>query len=222
MPGDGSLQARLKLERKYESRNVDFGLYAAYDVLPLPNLHFQQYKIPVNGGDERTTIFCLKGPSDAARLVELGLYMSISTTVSQLCMPLSLCDITEVIIQPPPPLHSRYCIQELSLVERGHLKKNEKRLSWQWRRENSDIKDEWPKELPWSKTTGPFSHFSINVQGREVAQVFCLEFPIRPEDLQGKEGENSQLEVFVAGKLFGGDHVYSAKIYLSKTDMYIT
>ena len=62
----------------------------------------------------------------------------------------------------------------------------DQRLQWEW---NGDSKD-WPECLPWSKTTGPFSHFSVSQDGVRIGNSQSLAFPLRSEEVGKGTGES--------------------------------
>ena len=66
----------------------------------------------------------------------------------------------------------------------------------------------WPEVLPWSSTTGPFSHFIVTIGGKEAGSAFGLEFPVLEEDC----GDLGQVEVTIMGHLFGGATVSISKV----------
>ena len=81
---------------------------------------------------------------------------------------------------------SQYQIFNLELLDSTANGVRNQRLQWEW----SGDPDQWPECLPWSKTTGPFSYFSVCQNGMHIGTSQSLAFPLRSEDFDRGTGES--------------------------------
>lgn len=116
------------------------------------------------------------------RLVEFGVYCEYSVEISQ---PLNLLQIERLVISPRHrPMDRDFTSYNVHVIRRGNDAYAGRRLAWQWQGEN----ETWPEWMPWSKTTGPFSYFSISVEGREAGRSYCIEFRYGSKTSKGSKG----------------------------------
>ena len=160
---------------------------------------------PFYGEDLRRQIqgFVLDKTNPNARIVELGIYCN---TASYAGSPRGVLDLYGLVIRPRIEPKYTCSLMEPELYHRTSGKNKEQRLRWAWR----GSKDKWPVGLPWSKTTGPFSFFTIMMEGKVLGQAHCLEYPLRPHDWLRKG--KSIFRFTVQGHLFGGGAVFSSLV----------
>ncbi len=208
MPADGALQAVLRFGKPHVAGSAKVGLFAAYTVTGEQDLVYRYSEIPHNVSRDSHRM-SLDYQGDGICLVELGVYCERLVDVFQ---PLQLLRIERLVISPDHrQLDRDFAIYGIHAIQRGKGLDTERRLAWRWR----GADDKWPEWLPWSKTTGPFSHFTISVQRREVGKAYCLEFPIRAEDIAECEGSGESVEVRISGTLFGGQEILSLPVMIS-------
>ena len=228
MLGNGSLEARFKLQPTINAGCAELGIYTAYKGTT-GSLEYVRNKIVPQTKVETEMIFPLKASTENAHLVELGVYMVAPSVIqsNNLVLPSVIqgnklvLSIMEVCIKPVRDYNTLYRIEALSPVLRGHPPNSEKRLAWRWRQVEAADHNEWPKELPWSATTGPFSHFVIYLEGRELGRAYCLEFPFRLADLELAKKYPERIIVSVTGYFFGGGHINSPDVFISQKEIVI-
>lgn len=200
MATNGTLEARLRFSKPHLAGSAKVGLFAAYTVTGEQDLVYRYSEIPRNISCDSHRM-SLDYQGNGIRLVEFGVFCERLVDVFQ---PLELLRIERLVISPNHrPLGRDFTIYDIHVIQRGKGPDTETRLAWRW--QGAD--DRWPKWLPWSKTTGPFSHFTISVQRREVGKSYCLEFPVRAEDIEASEATDERVEVQISGALFGGEEV---------------
>ena len=202
MPADGTLQATMKSKRDQANRSVNVGFYTAYRSDELQDLEYVDNQLYLESSqDSKVTVARLEAKSKEAQLVEFGVYCKAPIEASE---PLRLIGIESLIIKPIYNTVPAFAIHRIATIQRGEAPEVQKRLTWDWQGSS----DCWPDGMPWSKTTGPFSHFIVLCNGREVGKAHCLEFPLSWDDLNiSKEGD--EVEVTIDGYLFGGGKISS-------------
>ena len=85
------------------------------------------------------------------------------------------------------------------------------RLAWSW---SNDSGIPWPAVLPWSATTGPFSHFTVTVNYDCIGLAYATEYPVNIGDWHDVD----QIKVDIVGHLFGGGTVGSLTATFFKQD----
>lgn len=140
--------------------------------------------------------------------------------------PLHLMTIQHIAIAPASaiPKSSDHRITNLRIATRGADPCAQKRLVWEFLSKSHTVRD----GLPYSKTTGPFSHFLVSVNGKYIGRAYACEFPLRREDFGEVESENEkaghgeedeEMEVTVEGILFGGGKVLGERIRIGVGDV---
>lgn len=118
-------------------------------------------------------------PSPDSRITELGIYCTKQLAVEDVelfsCHSLSIIP-KDALLCPKP--HFSICNFEVVEVEINF--QNEKRLQWGWTGDRGD----WHDCLPFSRLTGPFSHFSIALDGVEIGISQTLAFPLEERDVR--------------------------------------
>ena len=212
MPAVDTLEAVLQFKKLIASQSVKIGFFAAYKLSGKQDLTYRYAEIP-----QSTSIsshrMSLDYQGDESRLVEFGVYCEKSSGISQ---SLQLLRIERLAISPTyRPLGHKFGISSVYTIRRGQGLDAEKRLTWQWRGSTN----KWPDWLPWGKTTGPFSYFKIFVEGKEVGQSYCMEFPIRAEDIESSEATGESIEVRICGVLFSGEEIHSLPVMIAKSEL---
>lgn len=216
MSADGSLEAHIMHKGDVMYVHADMGIYCAYRSPISDVLEYHQAPVDSRSYDLVDTVIALKSRTADARLVELGVYCSASLEILH---PVTLRQITNVTIRPkeqPRAESIEWKIVNPHVIERGHARNRQKRLAWELREQNG--RGSGPAHgLPWSKTTGPFSYFTVCSQERELGRAYCSEFCLQEDDF-GKAEQNDQdaeVEVIVRGRLFGGGEVSSDPVSIS-------
>lgn len=178
------------------SRSVQVGFYIAYapKLLPSTDLEYNDHEMPYGSSADSTIRTTLNAKAPGTQLVELGVYCS---GILESSAPLQLLAMTRLSIVKMPFVKTGgydYSINNLEIVQRGPAPHTQRRLAWEWQ----GCRDQWPAWLPWSATTGPFSHFTVSVDGRWLGVAHCLEFPLLDND-----HVESDVELHVRGHVFG-------------------
>ena len=212
MPADGPLEAVLRFSKPRLARSVKVGLFAAYRASGQQDVTYRYSEIPHNISlDSHRMSLGFQGGEN--RLVEFGVYCEKSVDIFQ---PLQLLHIYRLVISPSRrSIRYDFAIHNIRLIRRGEDLYGERRLAWQWR----GVDDTWPNWLPWSKTTGPFSHFTIWMDGRDVGKGYCLEFSVHAQDIEASESIGESVEVRISGTIFGGGEIMSMPVIISKSDL---
>lgn len=218
MSADGSLEARIMHKGDVTYVHAEMGLYCAYRSPVSDVLECHQWPVDFRSYDIIDTVVALESRIANARLVELGFYCSGSLEILQ---PATLRQILNVTIKPKQQpraesLSNTWNIVNAHVIERGHAGNRQKRLAWDLREQN-DRGLGRVHGLPWSKTTGPFSYFTVCSQKRELGRAYCTEFCLREDDFGEAEGHgrDAEPEVIVRGILFGGGKVSSEPVRIS-------
>ena len=186
----------LNYNRPRISRSVQVGFYIAYapELFNGSDLEYEDHEMPYRSSNYSTIRTTLNAKAPGTRLVGMGIYCS---GILESSAPLPLLEMTRLSIVKMPFVEIGgydYGLDDLEVIQRGQAPHTQRRLAWKWR----GSPDQWPTWLPWSATTGPFSHFTITVNGRWLGVVHCLEFPLLESDQV-----ESDVEVHVRGHLFG-------------------
>ena len=210
--GDRSPAATIRFKWLEPNIDVGSGFYMGYKNSKSEKLCYVHAGISSprpNQIQEKTII--LSFPTAESCLVEFGVCF---VGLIEHPKPLALCQILNLTIRPGTQAESSWTIHGVRLTERGNAPDHDKRLAW--RCSGSD--DLKLTGLPWSTTTGPFSHFSVIVDGKECGRAYCTEFPIHCEDFDGCKG--AMVEVFIRGRLFGGGEVDSLPLQFSRHEIW--
>lgn len=180
-----------------KSRSTKAGFYIAYaqNSLMSTDLEYEDHEMPYGSSEHSTIRITLNAKAPGTQLVEVGVYCS---GILESSAPLQLLAITRLSVIKAPLVKTGgydYGVANVQIVQRGHAPHTQRRLAWEWQGSG----DKWPAWLPWSATTGPFSYFTLLVNGCWLGVAYCLEFPILDGDNVG-----SGVELEVRGHLFGG------------------
>lgn len=206
MPANDTLEACIYCERGRASNGVDVGLFVAYssDESKEPIYRYQRANFTaVENSDEIK--LSLHADNDKAHAVQLGAYFLGQIEAIE---PLPLLDILSITIKPKLVDSRITTIEHIRTITRGQGTCKEKRLAWEWQGgRNTEIDG-----LPWSTTTGPFSHFIIMMANQELGSAYSLEFPLRENDYHAVGKNASDVDICVKGFLFGGGCVSSQTV----------
>lgn len=186
---------------------ISVGFYAAYQGIDRRKLEYRYHAIfPERPSASvtrylNTTEIRLQAPATEFQLVEFGVSCQgyYSEEPDQL-----LLTLRTLTIRPYDESDHSFFINGITVSRSGAGNDIEAQLVWRW----GGSKGKWPKGIPWSATTGPFSHFAIVIDNQEVGTAHCLEFPLRDEDHE--TSGNEQVAVLIRGHLFGGGTIASA------------
>ena len=211
--GDRSPAATIRF--RWLEANMDVGsggFYMGYEISKSEKLYYVHAEISSPRPSQvREKTIILSFPTAESRLVEFGVFFEGLIEHPQ---PLALCQILSLTIRPGTQAESSWTIHGVGLKERGSAPDQDTRLAWKC----SGSDDLRLTGLPWSTTTGPFSHFGVLVDGKECGRAYCTEFPIHREDLDGCKGD--MVEVIILGRLFGGGEIASLPLQLSRNDIW--
>ncbi|KAK4999284.1 hypothetical protein LTR66_001648 [Elasticomyces elasticus] len=119
-----------------------------------------------------------------ARLVEIQLCVTGRAPFAH--KNAALVEFYEILIKDGTPPEEEYAIESLRVERRGARELQHLRLVWECpdcqdgRREFSDVVLEpCCRALPFSKPTGPFSHFLIEVDGTAIGRAYAMEYVLQ-------------------------------------------
>ena len=215
MLANGSLEASICYKCDWMSKAIAMGFYVAYKSLGKNDLEYEHHKVAFGSQAISHAGFVLLRPENKdARLVEFGVFCEGPASASETTM---LMEIFHLSIKPIQQADCSFSVGNISIRARGSSANIQKRLIWGW----EGSRDTWPAGRPWSKTTGPFSHFTISIDRAEVGRhnlgkAHCLEFPICYEDW---EMSGDKARFIVSGTLFGGGETSESAITISRTEL---
>ena len=209
--GDRSPAATIRFRWLEPNMGAGSGFYMGYKTSTSEKLCYVHAEISSPRPDRvREKTIILSFPTAESCLVEFGVFF---VGLIENPKPLALCQILNLTIRPGTQAESSWIIHGVRLTERGHAP-DHRRLAWKC----SGSDDLRLTGLPWSKTTGPFSHFGVIVDGKECGRAYCTEFPIKREDFDGCNGD--MVEVFIRGRLFGGGEIASLPLQLLRNEIW--
>ncbi|MCJ1300300.1 hypothetical protein MMC08_003096 [Hypocenomyce scalaris] len=212
MLANGSLEASISYKRDWMSKAIAMGFYVAYNSLGKDDLEYEHHEVAFGSQAISHAGFVLLRPEHKdARLVEFGVFCEGPASTSET----TLMEIFHLSIKPIQQTDC-YSVGNIRLIDRGSSANIQKRLIWSW----EGSRDTWPAGRPWTKTTGPFSHFTISIDKAEVGRhnlgkAHCLVFPICYEDLEMRV---DKAQFIVSGTLFGGGETSESAITISRTE----
>ena len=196
-----SLLLKTTCSRRDESLGSvkDFGLYVGF-LDGSERLEYELFSLPDSVARSQELQFEIKERSKGTRLVELGVFCQglPSLRDEELFQCHCLCIIPQLAVEAQARLDFSIC--DLKLIERGVSPHVQKRLAWKWKGDRAG----WPLSLPFSPLSGPFSHFSISINGQEVGVSHSLEFPLKSDEVDSLEVHDGVLSFMVRGIYFGG------------------
>ena len=202
MPLERAISGELRCERMLANSDVKLSLYLGFTISGSPRVHYEYFTIPA--GESSPMSFSQPGKHDGFQLVEVGISCSSEARFEP---PSQLLDIYSVLITKHAPNIDTFQLTDIHLTRREIPPEIENRLAWSWTGERAG----WPEQLPWSRTTGPFSHFDIYIDDIEIGRAQSCEFPLRDRELS----RDKLCAVRIAGTTFAGGTV-AAKIELER------
>ncbi|MCJ1239572.1 hypothetical protein MMC14_007570 [Varicellaria rhodocarpa] len=182
-------------------RSMEIGIYVAYRVSANKDkIEFEYHMIEYTpqANVPFTTSTFMSG-NNGGQLSELGVYCK---GVFESTEPLLLMALKRLSVMPEAakPNTSEFAVHDLKIGKRGDAPHAQKFLVWAWHGSRVG----WPDMLPWSDTTGPFSHFEISINGRWLGRAYSIEFPLTDDDTaESDRDDEGRLMYVVKGKFFG-------------------
>ena len=218
MLADGTLEATFKFRAGSKRGQALIGFYTIYASQSSHELECKNNIIHYPSPDkvEHKTINISNDTPDS-RLIELGVFCEGHNGIARHEKLLEIFDITVKSKNLPKV---RWIIDDLHVTSHSNPETTQKRLKWRWTGPSDFVQSEL---LPWSKTTGPFSHFVISIAGAVVGEAYCHEFPLRDADFDKVQGDKTprkegRVEVLIQGVLFGGGSVRSEAMMISREE----
>jgi len=205
-----NVRAIIEMASGEVSDTVTVGFYAGYQGTDHRKLEYHHHIVPPKrspASKPRLMMrymdvieILLQSPTTEHLLVEFGVFWQDCYFKEQDQLLLTL----KSLIIRPYDQHHDFCVNGVMVVQSKTGTDVEAQLEWQW----EGSKEKWPDGVPWSVTTGPFSHFAVFIDNKEVGTAHCLEFPLRDEDCEASGDE--EVVVSIRGQLFGGGTITSA------------
>ena len=211
MPADGTLES-LIMAGEPTSLQPNWGFYTIL-THPTTRGSIHNYWPYAKFAKLGRMSFVLDSEHAHSRLVELGVYCDIFH--SDNVEPQEICQILSITIRPRDPVPLVWNITNVQATEMANASGIQKRLAWTWH----GMRDSQPCGLPFSKTTGPFSHFVVVCGGRELGRAYCNEFPLQKSDAESCELEGEDVEVVIEGTLFGGGKISSGPVLIPGSEL---
>ena len=220
MPANGNLVARVSCQRTESSKTTGIvGIYTAYSVPSNDAFLYHDTEIRFDKENWNFNIpiripptIDSEGPPPVGNLVEIGIFCAGMPEFTSRPM-LELLHVYHLQIGPQRERPMQITIRNIAVVKRQSGMNSERRLAWDW----ACVPNAPPVGRPWSRTTGPFSHFDVTLDGIRIGEAFCLEFPVRRDDLDDALGVDG-VEVLITGYLFGGG-VVTGEARVLRTDL---
>ena len=218
MAGDGNLRAIIQLTScKVLGTTGFYSAYRGQDCAELEYRYHAVYPDKCSASEARwllksTNVIAIRLQAQAteSRLVEFGAFCR-GCCVEEPWQAVLV--VRSVSIESFEEVIPDFRIRDIRTAQLKSGTDAETRLTWQC--EGSE--DRWPKAMPWSVTTGPFSHFTVSIDAEEVGTAHCLEFPLRKEDYEGSDKE--EVLVSICGHLFGGGTITSPSMRLAREEL---
>ena len=201
MPMSIPLTARIWHTRELESKYAEVGVYVVFQSLSTKDVHHVYHNLQYISNREGMTEawIDLVEQDQGNHLVEIGVYYRGKLDSPK---PLELLAVSRLSILPTTVVKVAgldFEIVDLRIIERGEAPYAHRRLVWDIR----GSEEQWPESIPWSNITGPFSHFNVLANGRELGQSYCKEFPLREEDFETTAGVGGEVVINIQGTCFG-------------------
>lgn len=211
MPADGSLKVTINVQTEAIESGITCGFYLTF--FDVASRSFTDLTYPLSPDEHVWKHIPVK--HENGKLVELGVFVEGRFDCST---PLSLIEIHWIVIKTEQAPTLAYEIRDIHIKYRGQGSKVHRRLAWSWVTLPQKSEVVWPQGMPWSQTTGPFTSFTIRMDGRIMGQALCLEFPIRNEDV---ESLGDHITVEVIGHLFGNSSNSTSSRTVARADLVV-
>lgn len=209
------LKAKIRFRHERSSLGTIAGFYLAYKIENQKELLVEHTKTSFQEQDQVEELHLnVVSTNERARLVEVGTFCEL-THLTQNSMP--LLRIYNLTIKPDINEVGNWHISDIRVRQRGIDGDVEKRLTWAW----AGDRTEWSDDLPWSsRGTGPFSRFVIFMDGKEIGDAYCQEFPLRRDDFD-EIGQADAVNINIQGIMFGGGSITSSNVEIRKADLIV-
>ncbi|MCJ1324349.1 hypothetical protein MMC10_001011 [Thelotrema lepadinum] len=175
----------------------EFGLYF-FIIAESGSTRYEYLPLKVEKRFRSNYDYFIQESSAKSRLIELGVYCRCRPQAE--ATELFQCHSLSVV--PTSALTSvlglQFSITNLRITRKEIINRKEERLEWGW----IGDKDLWPKCLPLSEITGPFSHFVVLKDEKEIGVSQSLAFPLYPEGFELVQG--GSMTFTVQGICFAG------------------
>lgn len=176
------------------------GFYFTYEESDSKAIRYQYHEI--QSTQLGHAVIVLQAACASSRLVECGVYCQAFSTARSSD---PLLTISSLCIKPIQHVDFEFDIVNVQTKRQESGAVAETWITWEWQGSGK----KWPKDLPWSSTTGPFAYFSVGIDGRDVGRAHCLQFPLRKEDLEENEGD--EVVLTIRGYAFGDSNAVRSK-----------
>ncbi|KAF2660203.1 glycoside hydrolase family 85 protein [Lophiostoma macrostomum CBS 122681] len=189
MRTSANLQIRMLARKVLEASNSSVSIY-----LKFADGRVTTIGLPETGGTTLTRDIGTPGgeePQDNSRLQEFGIHLR-APHLGQKSFRVAV--IQELCIAPhrTPSYHEHWSIDNIHVGHRGDGDTSHWRLCWAYQ-STGEVED--TRGLPYSETTGPFSHFCVSVDGMMVGRAYALEFVLHEYLVGILEGEGREFEI---------------------------
>jgi hypothetical protein len=188
--------------RPQASKAYDIGIYLVYQEGKNQPHRVEQHRIAWTSDRTLDTTIASVNHGRNRTLLGLGITSLWAEDNSE---PKLLMQLSRLSILPMTALRlatTAFEIYNLNVAAKTDSPSKEKRLVWSWKGKQGS----WPHGLPWSGITGPFSHFVVFVDSKQLGVSHSLEFPLIKEDLSFNRTKRTAA-FSVQGHFFGGAEV---------------
>ncbi|KAL8903622.1 MAG: hypothetical protein Q9207_003797 [Kuettlingeria erythrocarpa] len=199
MPADNSLAASITIREGERINHITLGFQLTF-FHSVRQEHYDVTQSLLPSWVHRESVINLPINEENSTLVALGVFMEGEPDTSA---PVAVLEIASIIIRPRQVVstQSGFQLRDLHIVDRAHESDAQKRIAWNWETAPGRLGQPWQEGMPWSRTTGPFSSFTVLIDDEVAGEAYCLEFPLREEDVKDS---GKQVTINVVGHLFGG------------------
>ncbi|KAF2491443.1 hypothetical protein BU16DRAFT_515819 [Lophium mytilinum] len=206
MPADGTLQVKMSYKNYLVSGNVTLGLRigSKYSFVDLGD----------GSGRMETVQLLLRNHlpdclPENPRLSELSLSMKGGDTMNNHGLSI---EIFELSIAPLETPHLSSTIVNIRVENQGKDEEEHRRLVWDFQDQSLGLSHSLLRHLPYSQLTGPFSYFSIDIDGDNVGRAYATEFILCNVLVDKMRDAGAKCRVIGVG--FDGQRVQSGRVDL--------
>jgi hypothetical protein len=150
----------------------------------------------------------LQNSTPNTRLTAISIRCSFDGVIDQQSPPdpQPLVTLDELSILPCTYTYPSPYIFNIRVISMNNPPNTHKRLAWDWR----DYPMSKSETVPWSATTGPFSHFRVSANGKFLGDAWATQFVLRDDDLEEAivEGSKEQdVYITIEGFMFSGGSI---------------
>jgi hypothetical protein len=160
----------------------------------------------------------LQNSTPNTRLTAISIRCSFDGVIDQQSPPdpQRLVTLDELSILPCTYTYPSPYIFNIRVISMNNPPNSHKRLAWDWR----DYPMSKSETVPWSATTGPFSHFRVSANGKFLGDAWATQFVLRDDDLEEAivEGSKEQdVYITIEGFMFSGGSIRGEEYVRSDT-----